>query len=153
MPSRHEWLSWENYLAAHFGHLRRFEHFIELDAVEYTISTELVDWDGAFHCRGGIEIHVRKTQDVEIRGESHLVRTTDYSYQVLLRQASEVRTPLFRYDNALHHDHPTPHHKHSYRPNGEAVITHVGDDWPTLAEVIEEAEAFDTTHYIRGEDE
>lgn len=152
MPSRHDWLGWESYLAAHTGNLRRFEHFIRIDAVEYTPSPEIVDWDGVYYCHRGIEIHVRKSQDVRIHNESHQVRTVEYSYQVLLRQPDDSTTPLFRYDNAAHHRHDTPHHKHTFRPDGAEIITHVGEDWPTLADVLDEAEAFDTAPYAREVD-
>jgi hypothetical protein len=99
-------------------------------------------WEGVLFCAQGIEIHVHKLQDVKVENGSHIVRTTEYSYQVLRRDDEDTVLQLFRYDNAhAHAGDPTPHHKHTFRPNGEEVITHVGEDWPTLAQVIEEAEA------------
>jgi hypothetical protein len=141
MPSRHDWNGWEGYLAAHEGHLRSLEHFIELDALQWIPSQTQVDWKGILYCLGSIEIRVHKLQDVEIRGGSHLVRTTDYSYHVQRRNKDESVTNLFRYDNVHPHPgHATAHHKHTFRPNGDDVISHVGEDWPTLGEVIQEAE-------------
>jgi hypothetical protein len=31
MADRHDWLSWQDYLSAHHGHMRRFEAFVVED--------------------------------------------------------------------------------------------------------------------------
>lgn len=67
------------------------------------------------------------------------VQTSSYSYNVSLVGHGNV----FRYCSP-HSDHNEYHHRHQYDPFGshpEAnTVTDCGDDWPTLSEVIEEAE-------------
>src|SRR5688572_18594561 len=112
MPDRHDWNSWDGYLAVHEHCLRDYEHFIQADQLEATLTSEVVAWDGVLYCCDGIEIHVRKLQDVELTGGRPLVRTRAYSYQVLRRVAGREVINLFRYDN-IHRqpDHPDAHHK------------------------------------------
>lgn len=141
--SRHGWNSWDNYLNVHQHQLRDFEHFISSNQLSYTVTDTLVSWQGELHCAGGIEIHVRKTQEVEPRGGGWpMVKTFEYSYQVMRRQAGQAIS-IFRYDNVhVQPGHPDAHHKHCFDEHGTEIEppVHVGEaGWPTLAEVVREA--------------
>jgi hypothetical protein len=142
MPGKHDWKSWDNYLAVHQSYLRDYEHFILSDQLEATPTSEVVDWDGVLYCCDGIEIHVRKLQDVELTGRRPMVRTREYSYQVLRRVAGREAIKLFRYDN-IHRQpgHADYHHKHRFAADGTEIEppAHIGEDaWPTLSDVIKE---------------
>ena len=142
MSAKHGANSWDDYLLVHSSRLNDFlGHFILEDRLTFTRTPDQIYWEGVLLCAEGIEIHVRKRQAVLIRSGRPWVQTTDYSYQVL-RRAKGAAIPLFRYDNAPHHDHPDPHHKHRYDANGIEILPpeHVGaEGWPTLGDVIEEA--------------
>ena len=101
---------------------------------------------GEIGCRGNIVIKVDKLIDV-IRGSgvNALVQTRWYAYNVFVRN----RFNLFRYDNQdgdfLRSGHKDAHHKHIFvwgtREELPDSPIWVGEDsWPTLGEVIQEAE-------------
>lgn len=142
MSAKHGANSWEDYLAVHTSRLNNFlGHFVVDDRLSFTRTSDQIYWDGILVCVDGLEIHVRKRQAVTIRAGRPWVQTTDYSYQVLRRVGGSA-FPLFRYDNAPHHEHPDAHHRHRYDANGLEVhpTEHIGENgWPTLGEVIEEA--------------
>lgn len=142
MKDRHGWNSWDGYLAVHQKRLADFHgHFLLEDRLTFTRTRDTVFWSGELLCADGIEIHVTKRQTVRERRGRTEVQTTDYSYQVLRRTGSSVR-PLFRYDNAAHHDHPDAHHRHRYDEAGVEIDPpeHVGrSGWPTMGDVIDEA--------------
>ncbi len=102
-----------------------------------------VEWKGTLFCSGGIEIHVRKLQEVEQSRRRIRVRTRLYSYHVIVREGDAARS-LFRYDNVHQHPgHRDAHHRHSHDDTGRELhpAIYVGEDgWPTLADVLEEAE-------------
>lgn len=141
MGDRHGWNRWENYKRAHEGHMRPFfSYWVKEDRVEITETPQLIYFEGAILCEGGVEIWVDKELSVREVGGDIEVRTQKYSYHVLHRSEDRV-TDLFRYDNA--HDrpgHPDRHHKHIYRSDGTSSVEHVGyNAWPVLRDVIEEA--------------
>lgn len=142
MSDKHGPNSWEDYLAVHASRIADFSgHFIIEDQLSFTRTPTRVYWEGVLICAGGIEIHTRKRQALSVRSGRLWVQTSDYSYQVL-RRVRGATVPLFRYDNAPHHDHPDPHHRHRYDTNGIELLPpeHVGEArWPTLGEVIEES--------------
>ena len=142
MSGKHGANSWDDYLNVHQSRIADFSsHFILADQLTYERTATQVYWEGVIVCTDGIEIHVRKRQVVKMRGGRAWVQTTDYSYQVLRREG-EFILPVFRYDNAAHHDHPDPHHRHRYDTEGLEMLPpqHTGvDGWPTLGDVIEEA--------------
>lgn len=142
MSSKHGANSWDDYLNVHQRRIADFiGHFIIEDRVEFNRTASQVLWEGEILCAGGIEIHVRKRQLIRYRHGRPWVHTVDYSYQVMRREARHV-TPMFRYDNAAHYDHPDAHHRHQFDANGREILpaTHVGESgWPTLGDVIEEA--------------
>jgi hypothetical protein len=142
MTGKHGPNSWDDYLAVHESRLADFaDHFIIENRLSPVLTDETVVWEGELLCRDGIEIHVRKTQRLWTRRGRRWVQTTDYSYQVLRRDDEGVAN-LVRYDNAAHHTHPDPHHRHEYDSQGGEItpVQHVGSEgWPTLGDVIEEA--------------
>ena len=142
MPNRHGPNSWDDYLTVHESRIRDFVgHFILDDRLSFIRTETLVLWQGELVCADGIEIHVTKTQRVWHRQGRPWVETTDYSYHVLRRLGPRV-LGLFRYDDAAHHDHPDPHHRHRFDGDGVEIEPpqHVGvEGWPTLGDVIEEA--------------
>lgn len=142
MSSKHGPNSWDDYLNVHERRIADFlGHFILDDRVEFTRTASQVLWEGELMCAGGIEVHVHKRQVIHYRQGRPWVRTVDYSYQVIRRQGGQV-TPLFRYDNAEHHDHADAHHRHQFDANGREKLppAHIGETgWPTLGDVLEEA--------------
>lgn len=147
MADRHDWLSWDQYHAAHLSNLARFPTFIVEDRIEWLVGTSLVEWDGHLRCVDGIEIWVARTQDISrAAGRPPQVRTRMYSYHAQRRTGGSVH-PILRYDNAHpHSSHPDAHHKHTFA-GGVETITHIGvREWPTLGDVIAEVE----TTWARG---
>jgi hypothetical protein len=117
--------------------MRDFEYFIVSDELQVDQSGSRAFWGGVIYCRGGIEIHVSRLQEVDRRSSPVMVRTVRYSYHVLRRDGSRV-TQLFRYDNVGEHGIPNRHHRHQFDANGvESSVQ--ASNWPTLGEVIEEA--------------
>jgi hypothetical protein len=142
----HGWNSWQSYRAAHESKLAQYaDHFLIEDQLPYAISPELVYWDGQLICADGIEIHVHRAQEVGDKRGRRWVRTTFYSYHVMLRFAEGV-VDLFRYDNIGNHlslGHLDQHHVHRFDALGKETIEHVGyDRWPTLGDVMDEAYDF-----------
>ena len=142
MRSKHGPNSWDDYLNVHQRWIATFaDHFIVEDRVAFTRTASQVLWEGEILCAGGIEIHVRKRQTIRKRQGRPWVHTEDYSYQVVRRQGRDV-TPMFRYDNSDHFDHPDAHHRHQFDASGHEILpaVHVGEvGWPTLGDVLEEA--------------
>lgn len=123
-------------------------NFIGDETLKFTPSRPSIKLSGEIGCRGNIVIKVDKLIDV-IRGSgvNALVQTRWYAYNVFLRNHFN----LFRYDNqddyflSLGQEHKDIHHKHLYDWEiGEELPDSpiwVGEDsWPTLGEVIQEAE-------------
>jgi hypothetical protein len=142
VANRHNWLSWDQYHAAHLSNLARFPTFVVDDRLTWLVGTTLVEWEGHLRCVDGVEIWVARTQDISRpAGRPPQVKTRLYSYHVQRREADVVRQVL-RYDNAHPHlSHADAHHKHTFI-NGVDTINHIGvDGWPTLGDVIAEVEA------------
>ena len=101
---------------------------------------------GEIACRGQIIIYVDKVLSV-LQKEPCLVQTTNYSYNVSL----QGKCNIFRYDNMddYHYlsrdNHSDTHHKHLFdykalKEHDDSPIWIGEDGWPTLGEVIQEAE-------------
>lgn len=69
MADRHDWNSWDGYLSTHITRIRSFDYFIISDELEAIQTAYNVIWRGTLFCEGGIEIHVRKLQEVAHRAE------------------------------------------------------------------------------------
>ncbi|MFN8618990.1 MAG: DUF6516 family protein [Dehalococcoidia bacterium] len=151
MANRHDWLSWDQYLAAHHSNLRRFEYFIIDDHVSPILTPTSVVWGGRFVCRDGLEIHVTRVQDVRRRTGRIEVRTRAYSYHALIRGGDGVRDVL-RYDNAHPHPaHADAHHKHLWDGAGVERVEHVSEaGWPTLGDVLAEVESWWSANKTSG---
>ena len=97
--------------------------------------------EGRIQCAGDIYIDVSKRLEIlSGEGPQAFVQTVDYSYNVVLGGIGNV----FRYD-APHPDHNQFHHVHRYDlldgdMHGRVERVEPQDDWPTLGEVISEAE-------------
>lgn len=145
--SRHDWNGWDHYLSIHEKRLRDFDHFISSDELIYTPTPTLVLWEGVLFCVNGLEIKVTKKQEVRTRGGRMEVMTFDYSYHVM-RRTEEGVINLFRYDNIHQHPHhPDHHHRHRFDELGNEIepTEHIGEGrWPTLSDVIREAEELST---------
>lgn len=144
MANKHGWNTWEQYCQIHDRYIEHFKQrgFVLDDKVVPTITAKAAFWQGEVYCRDGIEIHVRKRQEVRRQKGRQQVRTVEYSYQVLLRMSKDAVKDIVRYDNAhTHVQHNDPHHKHKFTATGKEIITHVGMDyWPTFSQVIGEVE-------------
>ena len=143
MTDKHGWYNWDQYQAIHESFIRRFmDYFIIQDRLRPNVTSDLVQWDGALICVGGIEIEVTMLQEVEYRHGQPQVRTSGYRYHVL-RKVEGITYNLFRYDNVhTHAGHSTPHHRHRYDADGREIlpVQHVGEEgWPTLVELISDA--------------
>lgn len=106
---------------------------------------------GEIACRGQIVITVNKSIEIiEGSGENALIQTWLYEYNVSIRNYGNV----FRYDNSHSRlGHLDNHHKHEFdwriKETGEGKVTWIGEDqWPTLGDVIEEAEKWYWNNYI-----
>ena len=146
MNPRHDWNRWESYQQAHYGRLRDYlDHFIIEDHLTPTLTATMAAWIGFFLCVDGLEIRVRKYQDVDRSSGRLMVRTRRYSYQALRRVGTETRK-IFRYDNVhTHYGHSDAHHRHRFDEYGGEIepVQYIGvEDWPTLGDVIDELHAW-----------
>jgi hypothetical protein len=121
--------------------------FVVSDALVFTPLPKAILLEGTIDCQGQIRIDVRKRLDVlDDRGDDPLVQTIFYSYNVALAG----RGTIFRYDSP-HQNHRRFHHVHRYdvlSDDTEGTVERVPeDDWPTLGEVILEAQDWYYEHY------
>ncbi len=128
----------------------RASGFVGGDSLETEIASHEVTMEGEIACLGNIVVNVLKTLEVlSGEGMDAMVQTVTYAYNVSIRG----RFNIFRYDN-LHSTkgHPDPHHKDVYDwRTGEQLPGSplwVGIEcWPTLADVILEAQQWYADHY------
>ncbi len=115
---KHAWNSWENYQDVHRRYIESYlDHFILKDDLAPSLTPDAAEWDGVLYCVDGLEIHVRKLQDVSHETGRPMVRTRTYSYHVLRRVG-----PVF-----------------DEHGNQTGAAEHVGvEGWPTLGEVIDQ---------------
>lgn len=104
-------------------------------------------FDGVLYLRErALKLKVVKALEILDSRANPLVQTASYSYHVSICSGGNV----FRYcsphdnENAAHHRY---HHRHAYDPFGpepekDSVSCDGHPDWPTLSEVIEEAEGW-----------
>lgn len=142
MPSsrRHGWHRWDGYQAVHYGYLTGYRpHFLLEDKLPPIFTPRGVTWNGVLVFVDGLELAVKKDQEVEYRSGGPYVRTVRYAYQ-FLRQQEGHRIGIFRYDNFhAHAGHGDPHHYHRYDDTGAPIEPpeHIGEArWPTLSDVI-----------------
>ena len=89
---------------------------------------------GELFCHGDIVVDVVKYFEITIINTEEYAQTVKYSYHARYQGGDNI----LRYDNADDHDaHPTRHHKHDFT-KGLDELTHVGDDWPHLSDVLNE---------------
>lgn len=89
---------------------------------------------GELFCHGDIIVDVDKYFKITIVNGEEFAHTDKYSYHAWYQGGARI----LRYDNAPHHDaHPTRHHKHDFT-KGLDELSHVGDDWPHLSDVLDE---------------
>lgn len=145
MNNRHDWNSWDQYLAVHDSYIRSFMNagFLLIDELTLTPSTASAYWKGALYCQCDLRIEVTKHQEIKRRARGvPMVRTVEYSYHVR-RVIDGETTNLFRYDNVHKHEgHADHHHLHRYDSDGTDIkpTWHIGEaNWPTLSDVIEKA--------------
>lgn len=93
--------------------------------------------EGQVYLNGDLRMHVEKTLLLWTHGKVQYVQTVRYSYNLVLTGERNI----FRYDNSkIKPGHKTDHHKHLYDEAGtEVEVVEVGENWPTLAEVLREA--------------
>jgi hypothetical protein len=121
--------------------------FVVSDTLTFTPLPGSILLEGTIRCRGGIYIDVRKRLNVlDGEGANALVQTASYSYNVAL----EGKGNIVRYDSP-HRTHRQFHHVHRYdvlEGNIDGTVERTPeDDWPTLGEVLREAEAWYYDHY------
>jgi len=78
-----------------------------------------------------------------------LARKTAFTQCLIHTNVSFEEMNIFRYDNAhpdyLHEGHNTPHHFHRFDPPGTEVSGspfEIDSNWPTLGEVIQQADLY-----------
>lgn len=141
---RHQPTKFEKYCQIHDSYLERFrnEEFIGHDTLVFKEDGSEILLVGEIGCLGQILITVDKTLEVLRSGGGDLVQTIVYEYNVSVRGFGNV----FRYDNSHSRiGHSDNHHKHEFdwrlNEQGEGKVVWIGAErWPTLAEVIDEAQ-------------
>lgn len=135
MPEKHGWNDLEDYL--HVA-LRVAEHhpFVVDHTLSVQRSPEAGEISGDVFCHEHIILDVSKHFEIRTRRNRKEARTVRYAYHARYENGENI----LRYDNAhppQHLGHPTRHHKHDWR-SGREEISHVGNDWPHLSEVLDE---------------
>ncbi len=142
--------SFQRYISIHETAMARFRRdgFVESDTLTVSPADgNTIRLNGDIFCQGGIIIRVKKTlaihshhvaSTVAVDEDSDaMIQTVGYRYHV-----EQAGRPIVRYDNTHQYTGmPSENHRHEYEwPGGrQKAPTHTGEDWPTLAEVIEEA--------------
>lgn len=142
MPAdRHGWNALDHYIGIHDAHLRRFDHLIESNSLEFRIAgPDSILISGRIEFPAGVFLDVHKILEINDRNQ---VRTLRYSYHAGLTQPTE--RSLFRYDNAHRYDragHADEHHKHVFDSTGEETENPVWigrNNWPTLGDVLQDS--------------
>ena len=97
---------------------------------------------GLIHCRGNLILTVDKVLRLQQTEEVVTVQTYKYAYNLSLAGQGNI----FRYDNAHRHPgHLIEHHLHRFDPPDIEITGspfETGEDWPTLTEVLLEADQY-----------
>lgn len=153
---KHGWNRLKDHITIMLNAVEQFSFFIEYDDLDRFLResyrTEFPGGGtlllaGEIVCQGGIIISYHKLLELRVADSVLYSRTASYSYNERYKDGDRF---LFRYDCADAHTYqhlPTAHHKHEsaiYRGTGDTYgqndhIFHVGEDWPHLSEVLEEA--------------
>ena len=95
--------------------------------------------------RGGLVLDVDKVLRITDVAGQYYIQTSAYSYNLSLKEGN-----VFRYDNShAHGEHVTPHHFHRFDPPGTETAGspfEIGNNWPTLGEVIQQADLYYWEH-------
>ena len=108
------------------------------------IQADIRKMSGNIICRGNLNLEVRKILKYKIIEDFKYVRTQKYSYNLSL----PGQGCIFRYDNVHPHpNHPNSYHIHRYNPpdheiTGSPFPVENPDDWPTLFQVVVEADKY-----------
>ena len=133
MAQRHEPRILEEYLHVALK-VADDDPFVVDHTLELEISGEGGVISGELFCHGDIEVDVVKYFEITIIDTKKYAQTVKYSYHARYQGGDNI----LRYDNADDHDaHPTAHHKHDFT-KGLDILTHTGDDWPHLSNVLDE---------------
>lgn len=133
MAQRHDPRSLEEYLQIALS-VADDDPFVIDHNLNIEISPEGGRISGEMFCHGDIVVDVDKYFKITTVTGEKFAHTVKYSYHARYQGGASI----LRYDNAKHHDaHPTPHHKHNFT-KGLDELTHVGDDWPLLSDVLDE---------------
>jgi hypothetical protein len=105
---------------------------------------------GLIRCRGNLELKVDKLLKLERTPKGQMIQAVKYSYNLRFFNGGNI----FRYDNAHVHaylGHQSPFHVHRFNPmglqlSGSPIELPDEEDWPTLTEVLEEADEFYWAH-------
>lgn len=149
-----------SYCQIHYTVLEQFKarDFIQEDSLQFSPSNGRVRLYGEISCLRKILILVDKYLEVVPSTEDRramklptsldqncLVQTVAYSYNISVQNIGNI----FRYDNQDDYwvdecDHADNHHVHKFeweRGDQKGSVIWVGEnDWPTLGDIIEEAE-------------
>lgn len=136
-----------NYLSTHdtvMGQFREREFVLADDIAVRGLGLEYVKLVGSIRCAGGIVVTVDKTLRIlDGEGMNALVENVQYSYNVHVTGRGNV----VRYDAP--HAHRPYHHAHRFDffNGGDGLIDQlIGDSWPTLGDVLLEAEKWYHEH-------
>ena len=130
---RHGWNDLENYL--HIALRVVKDHpFVVDHTLTIQTSPEAGEISGEVFCCEGIIVDVHKHFDIRIIGRRKEAKTVRYGYHARYEDGKDI----LRYDNSHRRPrHRSRHHKHDWR-SGPEEISHVGNDWPHLSEVLDE---------------
>lgn len=141
---KHDWNSWENYLAVHEKTLR---HYVKRYYVSGPIEYDIKKWTPEFYelqlrnlvlrtANGNpVEIKIEKSVEVDTDYKRPRARTFSYSYHALTPKPNPRN--LLRYCSP--HEHRPHHHKHVYRVDGTYDVSEVPEtDWPHVSDFLDE---------------
>jgi hypothetical protein len=130
---KHGWNDLENYLHVALG-VAEQHPFVVDHTLGIEISPEAGEISGDVFCHEHMILDVSKHFEVRTRRGRKEARTVRYSYHARYEDGRDI----LRYDNAHRHPrHRTRHHKHDWL-SGHEEISHTGNDWPHLSEVLDE---------------
>ena len=144
MSQKHDWNSWENYLAVHEKTLNNYIKKYYVSGPQVYFVNKLTDQNIELTIRNlilrsqngnEIEFKIEKTVELDIGYKRPRARTFDYSYHAL--RPRPLGLNLIRYCSP--HDHRPFHHKHVYDDEGKLETVEVPDGaWPHVSEFFDE---------------
>ena len=147
MP-KHGWHEISGYFQVHDTVISKCQAsgFVETDGLKVEdYGDGFIVMSGSLGC-GCLRLEVTKSLEVREERGAKFVRTVAYSYNVSLSQTGCV----LRYCSP-HADHNQHHHKHTFdvlAGDRQGSVSSVPDgEWPTIGEVLAEAEAWQNDNY------